>query len=72
MILRPVGSVTIAASARTPSATSARVPRLEYSSSTTAVTMISPSIAPPLAAEARAAAAHIAATPAFMSDEPRP
>jgi hypothetical protein len=34
--------------------------------------MISPSIEPPLAAAARAAAAHIDATPAFMSDDPRP
>ena len=64
MIARPVGSVTIAASARTPRSINARVPRLSNSSSATAAITISPSSP---ASTARAAAAHIAATPAFMS-----
>ncbi len=74
MIARRVGSVTMAASARTPLSTSRRVPMLSYSSSTTAATMISrvPSPSGASKSAARAAAAHIAATPDFMSDEPRP
>ena len=64
-----VGSVTIAASARTPRSSSARVPTLSYSSSATAATMISPASA---VCAARQAPAHIAAMPPFMSAAPRP
>ena len=64
-----VGSVTTAASARIPASMSARVPMLSYSSSATAATITSPSR---FASTTRSAAAHIAATPAFISDEPRP
>ena len=65
-----VGSVTIAADARSPPSISARVPIDSYSSSHTAVTMISLASEP--RAAARAAATHIAAIPLFISLEPRP
>ena len=66
--LSPVGSVTIAPSARRSRATAA-LPMLACSSSTTAVTITSPAAG----RRASAAPAHIAAArPAFMSNEPRP
>ena len=60
---RPVGSVTMAASARTPAAT-ASLPRLAYSSSHTPVTITSPRRP---ASASRAAASMMAARPPFMS-----
>jgi hypothetical protein len=54
-----------------PAASTAAVPSLSNSSSVTAVIMTSPLSAPGVDAT-RAAAAHIAATPDFMSVEPRP
>jgi hypothetical protein len=65
-----VGSVMMAPVAVSPSASSARVPIDSNSSSQTAATMISLESAPRVAA--RAAATHIAATPPFMSVDPRP
>jgi hypothetical protein len=69
-IARRVGSVMIAPVACSPCASNARVPADAYSSSHTAVTMISLASAPRSAA--RAAATHIAAMPPFMSVVPRP
>ena len=63
-----VGSVTIAASAPTCSAT-AWVPMLANSSSQTATTMTSPASS---SSAARAHAQSAAAVPPFMSYEPRP
>src|SRR5688572_11413405 len=67
---RLVGSVTTAASARQVR-TSASAPRLECSSSTTAATISSPLSRPPASTRLRAVPT-IAATPPFMSCEPRP
>ncbi len=67
---RRVGSVTMAASARMPRASTSRVPIELHSSSATAVTITGPWSCPD--AWARAAAAHIDATPPFMSQAPRP
>ena len=65
---RPVGSVTIAASAQSPAAI-ASLPRLAYSSSHTPVTITSPRRPAPAT---RAAASMIAARPPFMSYPPLP
>ena len=67
---RPVGSVTTAASARQVR-TSASAPRLECSSSTTAATINSPCLEAACLHQLRAAPS-IAATPPFMSCDPRP
>ncbi len=68
-ICRSVGSVTIAASALH-FVTSVSAPRLAYSSSTTAATIRRPLRKP--RSRASRAASIIAATPPFMSCEPRP